>query len=167
MNDYALKDNASKKRKFLITLIEELEKNGYMKVANPISLYDNLLVGRKKSASVGSEPGTDKGNEPDIDEIETDEQYLSYATLLHFNPNLILYGPPGTGKTYVTQKIIEHFGRKYFKDASNYQRVEEDRVKNITFHQSYSYEEFIEGIRPFLIDDESRKVGFRLDMHIL
>ena len=34
---------------------------------------------------------------------------MSYASLLNFNPNLILYGPPGTGKTYATQKIIDHF----------------------------------------------------------
>lgn len=47
LNAYALEDNATQKRNFLLTLIDELEKNGFMKVSNPISLYDNLLVGRK------------------------------------------------------------------------------------------------------------------------
>ena len=48
--------------------------------------------------------------------------------------NLILYGPPGTGKTYkIKKEFMPLFG---------------DRCEFITFHQSYSYEEFVEGIRP-------------------
>src|SRR5699024_9257962 len=47
LNDYALKDKAPNKRRFLTTLIEELENNGFMKISSPIRLYDNLLVGRK------------------------------------------------------------------------------------------------------------------------
>lgn len=50
--------------------------------------------------------------------------------LLEKNPNLILYGPPGTGKTFYINKLKEYF----------------DYSEIITFHQSYSYEQFIEGI---------------------
>jgi len=45
--------------------------------------------------------------------------------------NLILFGPPGTGKTFALQPYRQT-----------------DRASLITFHPSYSYEEFIEGIRP-------------------
>lgn len=49
----------------------------------------------------------------------------------------IYYGPPGTGKTHIVQQIIT---RKY--ETQNY--------KFVTFHQSYGYEEFVEGLRPVL-----------------
>ncbi len=167
LSDYALEDQASQKRKFLITLIEELESNGYHKVSSAIRLYDNLLVGRKRSASAKTGNSDIRPNNSALDEevFEDDnEQYQMFAGLLNFNPNLILYGPPGTGKTYATKKIIDHFENKYFKTGGSYKVAEaENRVKTITFHQSYSYEEFIEGIRPVLNDDDSGKVGYKLE----
>lgn len=168
LNTFALEDNATQKRNFLMTLIDELEKIGYMKVSNPISLYDNLLVGRKRSASTKVvkpiKPTTIPPEDDDL-EIEIDtEQYAKYAGLLNFNPNLILYGPPGTGKTYATQRIIENFEKKYFNENSSFKLVEaENRVRTITFHQSYSYEEFIEGIRPILNNENNEKLGYKLE----
>lgn len=167
LNTYALEDNATQKRNFLMTLIDELEKNGYMKVSTTISLYDNLLVGRKKSAPSkggGTTPTTVTPPEPEYLDDESAEQYAEYAGLLNFNPNLILYGPPGTGKTYATQKIIDNFEKKYFNESSSYSLAEaENRVRTITFHQSYSYEEFIEGIRPILSNEEIARIGYRLE----
>lgn len=164
--NYSIEDNASKKRKFLTTLIEELEKNGYMKVNNAIKLYDNVLVGRKVSTytPVNHDNSEIIPVEPEVEENENSGEYDSFASLLNFNPNIILYGPPGTGKTYATQRIIDTFEKKYFSDKSSYMVAElEDRVRNVTFHQSYSYEEFIEGIRPVLNEDEAGKVGYKLE----
>ncbi|BCR04291.1 hypothetical protein DESUT3_13600 [Desulfuromonas versatilis] len=56
--------------------------------------------------------------------------------------NLILYGPPGTGKTYELEK---EFFPKFFVEVSS-QGVR--RCEFVTFHQSYAYEEFVEGIKP-------------------
>lgn len=74
------------------------------------------------------------------------------------NPkNIIIYGPPGVGKTYSYKKLIaileneDGLGKLEDKDydVSVFDSVKkEDRYKFVTFHQSYSYEDFIEGYRP-------------------
>lgn len=65
--------------------------------------------------------------------------------------NLIIYGPPGTGKTY--QLMKKYFPRFTDGDGSK-------RYKFITFHQSYSYEEFIEGIRP--VTNDKGEVSYKV-----
>ena len=60
--------------------------------------------------------------------------------------NLILYGPPGTGKTY---RLLTSYVPSY-EDSSSGERVR--RYEFVTFHQSYSYEDFVEGIRPKVED---------------
>lgn len=70
--------------------------------------------------------------------------------------NLIFYGPPGTGKTYSTRKQCIEFCDGVAEDMNDGELRErfrelcdvEERVEFITFHQSYGYEEFIEGLRP-------------------
>lgn len=70
--------------------------------------------------------------------------------------NLILYGPPGTGKTYETiERSVKIIDPALLSDHAAYkqrfdQLMREQRIAFITFHQSYSYEDFVEGIRPVL-----------------
>lgn len=63
--------------------------------------------------------------------------------------NQILYGPPGTGKTYsVVRKALEIIEDNASDDRSKFKEyVEKGQIKFITFHQSYGYEEFVEGIK--------------------
>lgn len=76
--------------------------------------------------------------------------------------NQILYGPPGTGKTYNTiNKAIsianpEFDLNKEREDIkTEYDRlVESGQIVFTTFHQSMSYEDFIEGIKPVMTEDE-------------
>ena len=75
--------------------------------------------------------------------------------------NMILYGPPGTGKTYITATYAVLICGRYTLDTLKnmdhskimeiYHELEQEgRIGFTTFHQSYGYEDFIEGIRPVL-----------------
>lgn len=78
--------------------------------------------------------------------------------------NLILFGPPGTGKTYNTidealnildQDYLQanRSERKLLKERFD-QLLEVGRIRFVTFHQSFSYEDFVEGLKA-----ESREDG--------
>lgn len=93
--------------------------------------------------------------------------------------NIILCGPPGTGKTYSTVRAayqICNGGVLDFDDSDfDYTSAkkwydkeladeQDGHVAFTTFHQSYGYEEFIEGIRPVLLDDDDEESGDTLDI---
>ncbi|WP_444452291.1 McrB family protein [Rhodobacter capsulatus] len=92
--------------------------------------------------------------------------------------NLILYGPPGTGKTYQTawEAVRLCLGDAAAVDLTGeenrdrlmaeYRRLmSEGRIEFVTFHQSMSYEEFVEGLRPAIDgeDPSENGAGFRLE----
>ena len=80
-----------------------------------------------------------------------------------FDKNVIFYGPPGTGKTYTTAKrAVEICKTESEKELTDYSEImkrynelkENNRIEFITFHQSYGYEEFIEGIKPIVLNED-------------
>lgn len=97
-------------------------------------------------------------------------------TILH-PLNQILYGPPGTGKTYNTINkaiqianpgfVLSDHTRKQIKDEYK-KLVDEGRIVFTTFHQSMSYEDFIEGIKPKIDEDENgnKKVIYEVESGI-
>ncbi len=65
------------------------------------------------------------------------EELVRWVSAIDRKRHLVLYGPPGTGKTFVAQKLADHLvgGTDGFKEL-------------VQFHPSYSYEDFMQGIRP-------------------
>ena len=102
----------------IINLIEEKFRN-----------YHNLI----KYNSLIKYDLRECSEETGINETEL----LRWVNSINRKGQIILQGPPGTGKTFIAKKLAEHFtrGRDGFSEI-------------IQFHPSYSYEDFIQGIRP-------------------
>jgi len=174
---FAIQDQADKKKAYLKSVVDEVKKNGFFTVGSPIGLYDNVLVGRKKTKRKGGvkdEPEDSPDVDEEVEEVDSAfEKYAHFAELLDSNPNLILYGPPGTGKTYSAQRIIEAFDNYRCDTKKTFREIkDEGRVEFITFHQSFSYEEFVEGLRPVIpaeekSGDEGKALTYKIQEGIL
>ncbi|EHR1328764.1 AAA family ATPase [Clostridium perfringens] len=128
----------------------ELEGINYLrpieKIANKkiLEMINRALKGEKTEGSV-------VGTVTEI--IDSDEN----DGLDESTKNFILYGPPGTGKTYnVINKALEIIDRDSYGEISDSrerilnrykQLVESGQIEFCTFHQSYGYEEFVEGLK--------------------
>jgi len=112
---------------------------------------------------------TDSGQDSNGDNHQEGEK----AMIKTVDKNLILFGPPGTGKTYNSKiyavAICDGLNREELKelkkkasDPDEYEKITkrydelvlQNRIKFTTFHQSYGYEEFIEGIYPEVKNDK-------------
>lgn len=68
---------------------------------------------------------------------------------LKYKKNIVLQGAPGVGKTFVAKRLAKYL----------IGRDDPSKIRTVQFHQSFSYEEFIMGIRPDLDGKFSRKKG--------
>ncbi len=94
----------------------------------------------------------------EMEQVQSQKEFISSQPV-----NQILYGPPGTGKTFnsinkALEILGENLSRKNRKEIKElYQKyVDQGQIVFTTFHQSMSYEDFIEGIKP-TIDPENEE----------
>ena len=112
------------------------------------------LIEKMKGNSIGNEPETDtmkylqplnqilRSRDPIQDTGEDlflrESEIERLIALLRRKKNLVLQGPPGTGKTYLARGLA----RLLVGEKS------ENRIETVQFHQSYGYEDFVQGYRP-------------------
>ena len=98
--------------------------------------------------------------------------HLNMNSIVKKSLNQILYGPPGTGKTYATAKLaVEIITGEEQSDVpakrseiiKKYRRLmSEGCIEFVTFHQSYGYEEFVEGIKPNLDEGDTGNLKYKI-----
>ncbi len=76
----------------------------------------------------------------DSDSFEYQPRFESIARQLQVNKQVIFHGPPGTGKTYTAR----HFARWWISEQSI--APTESQLRLVTFHPSFTYEDFLEGL---------------------
>lgn len=101
------------------------------------------------------------------------KKFKKSLNVSRYDKNMILYGPPGTGKTYNTAIYavaickgmdVETLKEMPYADVMvEYEKLKKaGRIAFTTFHQSYGYEEFIEGIKP-IVDQTKKEVGYTIE----
>lgn len=99
-----------------------------------------VLLG--SAASIAPSPNAEEAdavNEGTGGEV-LDSLEKSLARSLLQCKNMILHGPPGTGKTFLATRIARH--------AVALGAPHPDAIEEVQFHQSYSYDDFVQGFRP-------------------
>ncbi len=94
-----------------------------------------------------------------------------YTSILKSKKNLILQGAPGTGKTYNTAAIALSICEQNDVDLNDHAAVmeryeklcKEGQIGFTTFHQSMDYEDFVEGIKPEIVDESEGKMIYKVE----
>ncbi|SHG28136.1 AAA domain (dynein-related subfamily) [Microbulbifer donghaiensis] len=157
------KENQPFARMRLLTQYYEQAKQQFNAELTPFGFMEALY-----SEELGINPGND-AVKPRKDNDDDDVEEIVAVNRMPLNQ--ILYGPPGTGKTYSTTNLaVKIADPEWYQEQSDEQDgipshsalkqrydelVADNRIVFTTFHQSFSYEDFIEGIRASTEKDDN------------
>lgn len=129
--------------------------------------WENLNGGFQQAGSGNH----DEENENELDDINKMDKSIAL--------NQILFGPPGTGKTYHTvNEAIKIVDPEYYNQHQNNRDKLKERFRDLlikdwknpkgqiafcTFHQSFSYEDFVEGIKPVAPEDKDTYLKYDIE----
>jgi len=94
-----------------------------------------------------------------------EDQIENIAQKLKQNKQIILYGPPGTSKTFTAKKVAAYMLSDSEVSDENVtelfeELLDEQKVEFVQFHPSYSYEDFVQGIKPSV--DDSGNISYEI-----
>lgn len=142
--------------------ISQIQKELIKKKPDNIDFYDY-------SSSLWNEYAKENDSKQDTLEEEKGNELANDNKTVTHPLNQILYGPPGTGKTHNTvTKAIEILEKRKV-DRSEHrddlkkkfdEYIQSGQIKFVTFHQSYGYEEFVEGLKAYT---EDKNIHYRVE----
>lgn len=152
-------------RKYLVRMSEKCElpidnKNTFELSGQIAVLAERISLLTSIVGQILLELFSFKEEEMENDEEDESGEWQTESNKRAHSLNVILYGPPGTGKTYLTSEyavamienrpVRENLTAQEFIDLKKeYEKlVKNGQIVFTTFHQSYSYEDFIQGLRP-------------------
>ena len=149
-SDYS-DDNKYAQIVFLVNKVEEIKPDSQINI-------DDFVTFNNKEASIQNAVAYEyiktkifKQNMKRIEKI---------TKILSLKKNIILQGAPGTGKTYNTAALAlnicgETVPEKHEDVMKRYGELQEEgRIGFCTFHQSMDYEDFVEGIKPKMVNEQ-------------
>ena len=140
-------------------------RDGFSKVGADYQIYNSFRnITEYTPTFEFIESWTENSVEEETGPYPSDHEQETKTMEQHHPLNQILYGPPGTGKTWTTvnhavaiiknwpvEKLLEKEKREAIKKRFDDELAnDKGQIDMVTFHQNYSYEDFIEGIRPVL-----------------
>lgn len=139
----------------------------YIKIATNLDLIANKISkDQKHFGAVDRVLAAMVELNENIDLVKDTEIYRDESDIQSKLPlNQILFGPAGTGKTYNTinhaMAIINSFSKEKFESETREELkdrfdrfVDNNQIRFVTFHQSFSYEDFVEGVMAETKDDQ-------------
>ena len=147
-SDYIFDENTVEyKHKRMVKWIKkgEWEVDGKLpvKTLTNITQYSDYIETLKSKLGIVAKEENKLNAEFEVDKILenvfiTNKDFQNIVDILSTKKNIILQGSAGVGKTFIAKKIAQALQEDY----------SEERIEMIQFHQSYSYEDFIQGYRP-------------------
>lgn len=112
----------------------------YTPYVDEIAVLEEVFSGEDEPSTTANEQSLEAYSQEDFlaSVFMSEAQYDTLCGLLHYKKNVILQGPPGVGKTFAAKRLA----------YSMMGVMDINRVAMVQFHQSYSYEDFIVGLRP-------------------
>ncbi len=147
-----VKDRQAANLKIIKNIEDGINNNGFYKF-NSFTQYWDVIHNKSHSF--------------DEDDLEENDDILEEVKSRKekYPRNIILYGPPGTGKTYNT--VFYALGIIEGKSPEDYEKegfdaaklkfdsfLKSEQIEFITFHQNYSYEDFIIGLKPDTVSEQ-------------